>query len=849
MTGLAAAPAFAAPRTSFGWVAPKPVRTLVALTDIGVSTSPEALDAVLGIFTVKGLPVHLIVAPEAAEGQGLQPDHPVSALLRRYLLAFPGLIELVAFSPDLARLRPFQVARSAAQARHDLVQAIWPKDARDASLARLGTIACGFEADPKPVASVRSAGFRNVLAIGEDRPTEVIARMSGVGVLSLSGGERVSLQKTPVLPSFSGRTAQHLVAVSAASLAAAPAETVATLASRFADEMLLAEIDERIALPLARDLQMRIDAKFRRHLALHLLTPPDGQDSGMAAFHAMLSAKGVPFSHGPAIGTFPQAETYGDAYWIAVSDPLDGVGPVRAPAISTLRRGNPANGNRWIAQNMLPTGQVVTLNPDPTAQRGFDSAATLHLPLLAYFDGPLMTGTTLLKAIDDAEDGVVVISPQAVATAAMRSGLMALISPVHAATGTAILPLDQYVRRILPGDGLLPAFLRTEAFIHRSAAALQTITSAEREELIGDAQVAWRYFAEGTHASTGLCPSTLRYNGGFDTDYTYSTMWDVGSQINAIMAASELGLITEQDFSRRIDKILATLARATRSGLKLPPEEIDTASGRGRRRFNSFDTGRLLLALDHLRRFQVPVDGVEDLVASWNFDSVVVDGRFNSIQGGKLVDDYRSHYTSYAAAGLRAWGITAVSPYDPLTAEGGADAKMELLDVVSTLGPIGAEPALLHLLDVGDQFAAKYLSDVLMAAQQTEWTARGNLFAPSETPIDRSPWFTYQGLGLNRGPDAWAVDADFANETQRAPEFRASLRATSSKAAYLWRAVRKDEFTDRLLHFVRRNARVDQGFKSAIYHSSDIQMSDYFDINTSGIILQSIARILSAKAN
>ncbi len=844
MTGLAAMPAMSAPRPSFAWVTPKPVRTLVVLTDIGVSTPPQALEAVLSVCLAKGLPVHLVVQPNAAGLPVLAPDHPVALFLRQTLLAFPGLTELVAYSPDLGRARGFQIARLAAQARSDLVRSIWPKGARDASLARLGTIACEFVEDPVSVAAVRSAGFRNVLAIA-DQPRRVIARMSGFGVLSLSGGVRTRLARASLLSRYSGGGEQQILALSTAEFADQSAADLAAGAARLAETLLGAEIEQKVALPLVRDLQMRIDVSFRRYLALHILHNHSTPEPGVLAFTEMLKAEGIGHSLGPPLASLETEDGPPDAYWVGVPDPLAGPAPKVDPGFTVVRAGTTKT---WLAAQELPAGLTVTASRDPTAARGLDAGATLQLPLLAYFDGPLRTGASLLPAIDDVEDGAVVISPAAVETVAMRSALLKIVLQVQGSGATEFLPLDHYARRVLPDDGLLPAFLRTEALLHSPAYPRAATQSAEIAELQRDAQIAWQYFDKATTTSTGLCASTLRFDGQFTSDYTFSTMWDIGSHVNALMAASELGLIDDADFTKRATAIIKTLTQASRGSLKLPPEELNTVTGRGTRRFNSFDTGRLLLSLHRLRNFKVPISGIEDMVRSWDLARVVVDGRFHSIQGGKLVDDFRSHYTAYAVAGLRAWGIQAQTPIDAIAPDGSADAKMALLAEVANFGPIGAEPSLLHLLDAGDDFAARYLGNVLLAAQHAHWAATGVAFAPSETPIDRSPWFTYQGLSLNAQSDVWVVDADFANDRQRALDYRAGLRATSSKAAYLWRTVRNDAFAQDLLAKVRQNARTEHGFKSAVYLTPGYAMSDYYDINTSGIILQSIAQILAQNA-
>lgn len=841
VAGLVALPAMTEAYPAFGWAAPEPVRTLMICTDIGPDTDPETLDATLSAFAAGGMPIHLLISSDGPSDRAMQPASPIAALLRRYLATYPGLMELVAFSPDLGRIPPFETARAAERARDAIVHAIWAPGSQDAALARIGTIACAYVEDPTSVAGVASAGFRNVLAIA-DRPTEVVARMTNAGVLSLSGGDPVLLRDAAALLPTPHPAKQRMITFSAVDLAKDAPTTVTADVNLLVAAMVQAEMDQQSAPLRARDLQMRIISEFRREIGLHIFDTQAVPNTDILAFRKMLNTKRIRYSVGPPLQSVTQPNTATDAYWIAAPQKPFRAGQDQPRPISVIHRTNTAH---WASTDDMPTGMATVLVVDPMGPRGIDATASLHVPILAHVDGPTVTGASFLPAIDSAEGGVVIISASAIATAATRSSLLKLLESVTETAGTTFLPLNEYVGRLLPQDPLLPTLMRTAAFQMRAPALRPSITATDREALMLDARAAWNYFKVATNASTGLCPSSMTFGTSYNTDYRFLTMWDIGSQINALMAAVDLRLIDETDFTNRCNAIIKALERSSRGRLNLPPEEVSPDTGRARstQRFNSFDTGRLLLALDQLRRFRLPIKRIEDLVSSWDLASVVVDGRFNSIQSGQRVDDYSSNYSSYAAAGLRAWGIEAKSPFDDMTAVSQADAKIALLATVATLGPIGAEPALLHLLDVGHHPAEDYLSDVLMAAQLEEWDEKGQLMAPSETPIDRSPWFTYQGLALDGRANPWAVEAEFVNEEQRA--LATALRAVSSKAPFLWHALRPSAFTERLVTFVRERARTAQGYKSAVYLAPNVVMSDYFDINTSGIILQATARALA----
>lgn len=117
--------------------------------------------------------------------------------------------------------------------------------------------------------------------------------------------------------------------------------------------------------------------------------------------------------------------------------------------------------------------------------------------------------------------------------------------------------------------------------------------------------------------------------------------------------------------------------------------------------------------------------------------------------------------------------------------------------------------------------------------------------AASETPVDRSPWFTYQGYDISKLTDPWIVQFAGADGATVSDPSDTTLRATSSKAAYLWHAVRPNAYSTRLIDSLRRQARTKSGFKSALYFNAQTPTANYADLNTNAVILQSIAHILT----
>ena len=157
------------------------------------------------------------------------------------------------------------------------------------------------------------------------------------------------------------------------------------------------------------------------------------------------------------------------------------------------------------------------------------------------------------------------------------------------------------------------------------------------------------------------------------------------------------------------------------------------------------------------------------------------------------------------------------------------------------IGPIGAEPGLLQLIEGGSSQAADYLADVLFAAQADEVDRTGRLFYPSESPIDRPPWFAFQGFSLDARKDPWTIKFDRDDAEFQTDAFRRKARANSPKAAYLWNALRPGDVAGQMVEQARKLAMSDNGFLSAIYIENYSPTLDYTDLNTNSIILQAIA--------
>lgn len=839
---LVAAGAASPPLTAGEIALPQPQRVLLTITGIDARTDAMALGATLAALVVAGVPVNLVAHAEGRDG--LRPATAQALLVARYAASFPGLVEVVAWCPGLGTASPFAAARLAHRARWALSRALAGDRRAEPALPPIVTLACLAPLESGAGSAVLAAGVRTVLALPiagpdagpDERPVPaapVEARLDRLGVLSLLGGEPVRLTDAAALLQAPARGRQRHLVIAARDLAGVADADLVTAAQAVARVLNAAVLDQTMLAVQASEVQMRTEVAFRRRIALHVLEPAEGSEEGPTdALLARLTAEGFPFSRGPRTG--PGADGLPGGWWVPLELPAD-------PGFSPdLPFGHTAGAPLSPLPGPGDGGFGIQVQPVQDAgQAGLTEAALCNIPVLAVL-GPDGQGSAQLDRSGMAE-GLVLIDAAAFATDALRVALMQVLRRSLRQPAIRLVTLPQYCAEVLPKDPLLPVLLMAR---HRPVQPALVRNSSDEDALMQDARAAWGYFETSTNRTTGLCPATTVLASRPVASHLAVSMWEAGSQLNALIAAVDLGLIPADDFTARTRALLRTVERGSRKRLVLPPETIDSASGKATARFNSFDTARLLIAMHRLSRHVLAPKGLADLVASWDFAAVIRNRRLHSWRERRLIDDHASNYADYAAAGMRLWGHDVASPMDDFAALDSADAQAALLARTVSFGLLGAEPCMLHLVEMPPAPVPAFLVDCVDALQRRLARRGGQPAAPSETPLDQAPWFTYQGFDLRRPADPWDVEFG-ARATDAALAGRVgALKATSSKAAYLWHALRPNRHSARLVETLRATARRDSGFDSALYLASQTPTAGYADLNTNAAILQAIAHIL-----
>ena len=365
--------------------------------------------------------------------------------------------------------------------------------------------------------------------------------------------------------------------------------------------------------------------------------------------------------------------------------------------------------------------------------------------------------------------------------------------------------------------------------------------------LRADAEWAWRYIDQTSDRQTAIAAATRQAgnSGSIDRNVTF---WDIGSQVFGIAAAATLDIISRTDAEDRLARIMANLPTVTIDGLRLPPaifngdtRQVQLAG------YDTCDVGRFLMSLRHVvSEGLVTQTAADSLLAGWDLPQTIRDGRPFGFVDGAWQDLSASHCTGYARQGYGSWGMTIDEVLPALDPSADADAHMAVLYAADNIGHYGAEPYLLQALEGEMTPAAAYLTEALLDAQQRWFIETGTYKCVSEAPLSFAPWFSFQGLRPNRaGEDGWVISTPSRDAAHSDPDFLSRAALLSAKSAYLWAAVYGGDYAGTLVTLMQERARAEPGgFSVGLYESDLAPMFGYSDVNTNGIILSAVARML-----
>lgn len=804
-----------------------PRNLVLCLTGISAATPADMLDRATALFLSRGIPV------TAALALTDQDDAPVFRLATAIALREAGLFEIaVEVEGPHDPWRYFQMRRAADlrnRIRTQLDSAQGLPIVTVLASAASGIVDLGIV----DLAAYRSAGFLALVQPGlSDRSASFAA--TGMEQVALTGGA----EGDPATPDD-----QILAGIDA--MLSAESDCLLALRLPASGDLppVWRQIAERLGAALdsgalygtrPSDLVQQLSRQPPFSLAVLLQAGPDDQtpDSPIGALMHEMDRLDLPYTVGAPAGSLPdQTFAAGSCTWAAAET-------VSAADCVVLDQ------TAASASDQNAPWRIAIATGSAAAWSGMSDAARLIIPAVTGEDN-----WRLDAGVAPTGDRLLLVTSADIPTQVDRLALAESLAALRDEGQAKLFTVAEFANHLTAPDPILDRFQAARRLRQAEPPDPAPLTPADANALLEDARLAWRYIERMTHPDTGLCAGAAHVGAtGQLVISNQATMWDIASQIQGIVAASQLGLLAADDAALRIEKILNNIPIKVIDGLRLPPLFVKTdRRAVFRSGFDFCDTGRFLIALDTaVMAGLLPPTTAAAFFANLDLSATLRDGRPFSHGRSGWSDGFANHCTPYLARGLAKWGLAIASPYPALPETPTGDDRMRLLYSIAQIGAYGTEPPLLEATELGPSPTTRCMTDVLFDAQLQSFETTGRLKCVSETSLNMKPWFAYQGLRVDQpGEAGWVIrtgdpDPQYATDT-----FLNQIEAISSKAAFLWAAHYPHPYSARLLAVVRSTARVpDLGFSVGVFVRDGAPMQGYSDINTNGVILSAIAYTL-----
>ena len=290
------------------------------------------------------------------------------------------------------------------------------------------------------------------------------------------------------------------------------------------------------------------------------------------------------------------------------------------------------------------------------------------------------------------------------------------------------------------------------------------------------AKAAWQYFEVNMEAS-GL-PNDRNFIKG-------STLWGLGDYIAALQAARMLDVLDDEQFDRRIRKVLGMLPKIALFTGELPNRSYNTLTlqlvdygnnptpeGTG---WSALDVGRLLTSLYSFKTcYPQYTNAIEQIMLDWSYLRVVRDGSLYSSllykdRNGRMLPrvapENRLGYEEYAARGFQMWGFDV----DKSAVSG----QYELADLEGVKVPVQrvrpnqnapetqytvSNPFFLYGLEFGLDPQMRALTVPFLKAQAERYRRTNTLTTATTNAIEQKPYVLHStAIGKKR---AWETVGD-----------------------------------------------------------------------------------------
>ena len=345
------------------------------------------------------------------------------------------------------------------------------------------------------------------------------------------------------------------------------------------------------------------------------------------------------------------------------------------------------------------------------------------------------------------------------------------------------------------------------------------------------AETGWTYFQANRNPETLLVGATA--------GSPWTSMWHVGDQLAALVAAHELGLVDAVEFDHNLSGILAFLNTMKLFRGQLPNTLYSVADRRmvdygmqtAEIGWSAVDIGRLLVWLGITKaRYPQYASFIDRVVLRWDFCALLDDdGRpLAAVPAGDRLERYRETsrgYEDYAFLGFRLWGFDVPGPPPPAARLQVSGLYFPTDEGPERSNPQLAGPSLLAGLEVNwdrpDDLlspdtehtdpAAALLAEQVYDVQALRFEETGVLTARTSYRRQSDPLYVYNAI-LARGY-AWNVVTPDGNWVP-------NLALLSTRATFgLW-ALWPGDYTDRLVEVIQYARDGERGWLEGRYEDT-----------------------------
>jgi hypothetical protein len=359
------------------------------------------------------------------------------------------------------------------------------------------------------------------------------------------------------------------------------------------------------------------------------------------------------------------------------------------------------------------------------------------------------------------------------------------------------------------------------------------LTAEEKKFYRDMARSAWSFMEANYRPATGFVSATA--------DWANTTIWDLGGQFLAFRAAKELGLLTPEEFDKRIRKGLSTLEKAPLyRGIAYNKVYSTTTGGLGEGGVHGFaatDIGRLLVSLKILSLHEPQLkDQIERVVKRIDMTRIVKDGYLHgTLEGSRgqpwTFQEGRIGYEQYVARGFAEWGANVENALD--VNKNGRPKKVfgvELLEDTRWQDRLLSEPFVLYGLELGLTGPYRDLAVNVLKAQQARFDSTGKMTIVSEDASATPPHYFYYYCVYCSGK-SFVIDVSSPGKLLDGP------RWVSTKAAFGWHAIMPNDYTKKAIDFVAPALDPKRGWASGVMEGSR-QSTKSWDVNTAAVLLE-----------